>query len=121
MTDVEYPLAQPVVIPYSKIVDKDADLHDEIEKAYGYDGLGLLVVDDVPQLPQLRQALLPLALKFAKLPDDVKERYSHPESNYSFGWSHGKEKLRRGRYDIFKVSGHFFPAPRLHYSCPAET
>jgi len=42
--------------------------------------------------------LLPLALKWAKLPEEIKEKTANPESHYSFGWSHGKEKLRRGRF-----------------------
>jgi isopenicillin N synthase-like dioxygenase len=100
----QYPVAAPVIVPYEKIADPNAELNAEIEQAYGYSGLGLIVITGVPDLVRLRKTLLPLALKFAKLPVDVKEKTANPDSHYSFGWSHGKEKLRRGRFDIYKGS-----------------
>ena len=36
--------------------------------------------------------------------DNIKEKYVHAESNYSFGWSHGKEKMKGGIPDIAKGS-----------------
>jgi len=49
------------------------------------------------------------------LPDEVKEKYSHPESFYSFGWSHGKEKLQ-GVPD--KSKGSYYANPQ--YDRPIE-
>jgi hypothetical protein len=37
-----------------------------------------------------REKLLPLARAFAILPEDIKNKYAHQESSFSFGWSHGK-------------------------------
>lgn len=45
----------------------------------------------MPGFPEKRARLLPLARQFALLPNEVKAKYEHPESFYSFGWSHGKE------------------------------
>jgi hypothetical protein len=39
------------------------DLTAVIEKAFGYDGMGILAVDGVPNLNEKRDALLPLAFK----------------------------------------------------------
>lgn len=38
----------------------------------------------------------------------MKEKYVHAKSVYSFGWSHGKEKLE-GKPDIAKGSFYFNP------------
>ena len=56
-----------------------------------------------------RQRLLPLSRRFANLPSGTKAKYVHPESFYSFGWSHGKEKLAGGRPDVTK--GSFYNNP----------
>lgn len=50
-----------------------------------------------------REKLLPLSRQFALLPDEVKQKYEHKESFYSFGWSHGKENLQ-GKPDLSKGS-----------------
>ena len=91
-----------VVLQYDKLVAGE-DLSDQIEKAFSVDGLGVLTVDGIPGLEEARAGLLPLAREFANLPDEVKEKYVHAESFYSFGWSHGKEKLD-GHFDLSKGS-----------------
>jgi hypothetical protein len=55
--------------------------------------LGLVVVKNVPGFLQKRVELLKLASVYANLPDDIKQKCEHPESRYSFGWSHGKEVM----------------------------
>ena len=84
--------ANVVVLDYNDLI-AGKDLSREIEKAYGYDGIGLLTVKNVPTLVDKRNNLLPLGYRFAKLPNNIKEKYVHAESFYSFGWSHGKESL----------------------------
>jgi hypothetical protein len=79
--------------------------------SYGPDGIGLLVVKGIPNILQLRQNLLSLAgkydqfsctpyslVRFANLPEGIKEKVTHAPSNYSVGWSHGKEILSPGVY-----------------------
>lgn len=79
------------------------DLSIEIGNAFGSDGLGLLTIFNIPNYVEFRKRLLPLAYKFAMLPEDIKSKYVHEESKYSFGWSHGKEKLQ-GKPDVDKGS-----------------
>lgn len=73
-------------------------------QAYGSEGLGILTVSGVPGYPDMRQRLLPLAAKFADLPDEIKLRYEDIESLYNFGWSHGRESLENGQPDRNKGS-----------------
>lgn len=93
-----------VVVLEHSVLAAGKDLSAAVERAFGAGGLGLLVVRGVPQFAELRAALLPLAFRFAALPDAVKERYVHAPSSYSFGWSHGKEILKPGQFDEFKGS-----------------
>ncbi|NVJ10169.1 isopenicillin N synthase family oxygenase [Myxococcus sp. AM001] len=92
-----------VLLDYARLAE-GADLSAAIARAYGHDGIGLLVVRGIPGLVELRDNLLPLGFRFAALPTEVKDRYVHPRSSYSFGWSHGKELLRPGQFDEFKGS-----------------
>jgi isopenicillin N synthase-like dioxygenase len=73
-------------------------------------------VKNVPGFVEKRQALLPLALEFAKLPEEKKKQYEDAASNYSFGWSHGKEILQDGKADIYK--GSYYANPQ--YNRPTE-
>jgi hypothetical protein len=93
----------PVELRYEDLVREGADLSPQVEAAFGAEGLGLLTVSGVPGVAERRRALLPLARRFALLPEEVKRRYEHAASSFSFGWSHGKEKLQ-GRPDVHKGS-----------------
>ncbi|CAM9472582.1 unnamed protein product, partial [Chrysoparadoxa australica] len=73
-------------------------------RAFGSDGLGIILVSGIEGLNEKRNALLPLAKKFANLPDEVKEKYQDIASGYQFGWSHGKEILAGGLPDYNKGS-----------------
>jgi len=106
----------------SKIVSLDyadlvagKDLTADIERAFSYDGLGILTVVNVPNLAEKRKALLPLARTFAELPEDVKQRYERPDTFFSFGWSHGREKLQ-GKPDYAK--GSYYANPQ--YDRPVD-
>lgn len=103
-----------VTIDYLDLV-QGIDVSDQIASAFGLEGLGLLTVSNVPQLKEFRSALLPLAQKFATQSEEIKSKYIHEESCYSFGWSHGKEKLQ-GKPDISK--GSFYANPQ--YDRPVE-
>lgn len=77
-----------IAIDYHDLIN-NVDLTNQISKAFGNDGLGLLTVKNIPGFVEARKALLPLALEFSRLPEDVKLKYIHKSSSYSFGWSHG--------------------------------
>ncbi|KAF4041397.1 2OG-Fe(II) oxygenase superfamily [Phytophthora infestans] len=90
------------VVAFEDLVAKK-DLSTVIEEAFGYEGMGILVVSGVPELSSKRSDLLPLAFKFANFSDDVKAKCELPGAFYSFGWSHGKENLQ-GKPDYAKGS-----------------
>ncbi|KAK9269175.1 hypothetical protein L1049_000944 [Liquidambar formosana] len=105
------PTVQTVTISYSELKDKNADLSMKIEEGFGPNSLGILSITDVPGYTSLRQNLLHLSPRLAKLPEEVKKELEDPHSRYNFGWSHGKEKLESGKPDILK--GSFYANPIL--------
>jgi isopenicillin N synthase-like dioxygenase len=104
-----------IVLDYEDLVN-GVDLTDKIAEAYGKDGIGLLTVQGVPGLKQARSRLLPLAQKFAVLPEETQSKYEDVKSSYSFGWSMGKEKLEGGKPDLSK--GSFYANPQ--YDKPVD-
>jgi isopenicillin N synthase-like dioxygenase len=114
MASSSYQIADAVELDYADLL-AGRDLGEEIERAFGASGAGLLTVKNVPGFVEARRILLPLARKFALLPDDVKDKYVHAESYYAFGWSHGKENLE-GKPDLSK--GSFYANPQ--YDFPVE-
>lgn len=92
--EVKHVAGSPVVlVEYADLANPEADLSASIREAYGYEGLGLLAVRGVPGVADKREALLPLAYRFANMPAEVKKKYEHKESAYNFGWSCGVEML----------------------------
>jgi isopenicillin N synthase-like dioxygenase len=98
------------VVSYEDLVAQE-DLSAVIEEAFGYEGMGILVVSGVPELSAKRGELLPLAFAFANLPDEAKKACELPEAFYSFGWSHGKENLQ-GKPDFAK--GSYYNNPEVN-------
>ncbi|KAG0254214.1 hypothetical protein DFQ27_006989 [Actinomortierella ambigua] len=82
--------------------------------------LGLMVVNNLPpEYQQLRVRLLRLASTYAALPETVKDRHIDAVSRYSFGWSHGKERMNDGRPDNSK--GSYYANPVLDSPCGDKT
>ncbi len=92
-----------VSIKFEDLYSQKTDLFPLIEKAYGSDGLGILVVEDVPGFQEKREKALRLIHQFAHLPEKTLERYESPSTNYSRGWSRGKE-IYRNEPDYLKGS-----------------
>jgi isopenicillin N synthase-like dioxygenase len=105
----EFNRSDIVELDYWDLINS-VDLTGEISKAFGVDGVGVLTVKNVPNYVAARQNLLPLSRKFAILPENIKEKYVHSASSYSFGWSHGKENLQ-GKPDVSK--GSFYANPQF--------
>jgi len=107
---------QIIHINYTDLIKGDSDhLQMIIKSAFGSDGLGLLIVDDVPGLVEKRNKCLRIIKKFADLPDNIKQQMEHTESLYSFGWSYGKEKMKKDTPDFLKGSYYFNPESDLPY------
>lgn len=99
----------PVCIDFNDLKSRDVDLSESIEKGFGFEGLGLITVKNVPGVTEARESLLPLAHHFAALPAEVLSKYERPDTYYGFGWSHGKEVLQ-GKPDFAK--GSFYANPQ---------
>lgn len=95
--------SEAITISYEDIVS-EKDLSVEVEAAFGPTGLGLILIKDYPDFSEKRNKVLRTIREFALLPETVKEKYALPEANYSFGWSHGKEKMKSGIPDFAKGS-----------------
>ena len=92
-----------ISVSYNDLISSK-DITKLIKQAYGLNGLGIILVTDYPNLGEKKTKLLKLSQIFANLPNKIKEKYVHKESNYSFGWSHGKEKMKGGIPDVAKGS-----------------
>lgn len=103
-----------VLLPWADVAAArtSPELLAALHAAFSFDGLGILAVTGVPGFADARAAALPQAHAFGSLPPDVQARYVDSASTYSFGWSHGLEKLE-GKPDISK--GSYYANP-LHDS-----
>lgn len=84
------------------------DLHNTsmtecIDKAYGSNGNGIMIVQGVPGVRQLRESVLPDAFKMINMTDAQKASLERPETDYSIGYAFGKEYFK-GQPDKFKCS-----------------
>ena len=102
-----------VVISYADLVAAShpsaspellSSLQSSVSAAFGYDGMGILAVSGVPSLSPLRARLLPLAARFAALPEEAKRKTETPHAFYQVGWSYGNEKLQGDKPDFAKGS-----------------
>lgn len=114
------PTVQPVVIPFPALISNDPSLPALVQKGFDSspDSLGLVIVSDLPpEFIELRRRLLLLSDAFASLPASTREKYAHPASHFSYGWSHGKE-VHNGKPDTLKGSYYNNPSqdltPGLH-------
>jgi isopenicillin N synthase-like dioxygenase len=110
-----YPVSGPVkqvdvvTFTYDEIKDPNTDLSAKIKEAFGTEGYGICIVQNVPGYLEKRAQLLPLASKVANLPRERLEKLEFPKNFYSIGWSHGKEKFF-GKNDYSK--GSFYANPQ---------
>ena len=82
-----------------------------IEDAFGEDGPGIILINDLrDDYQEERRNLLWASREFALLPDNKKKEFELPEVDYSTGWSCGKEMFR-GKVDFAK--GSFYANPLL--------
>lgn len=94
-------------VSLEEVTNSDADLSSVIAKGFGNgpDCLGIIIIKDLdPAFIEMRKRLLTLASKVADLDDEAKLAVTHPQSSYSFGWSHGKEIMEEGKPDFAKGS-----------------
>ncbi|KZP16761.1 Clavaminate synthase-like protein [Athelia psychrophila] len=105
-----------VSISYPSLISSPLALQDSIEEAFGSHpaSLGIIIVRDLPPTyVAYRERLLKLAYQFGNLDEQTREKYADPKTNYSFGWSHGKE-IMNGKPDTLKGSYYANINPALH-------
>ncbi|KAK2743219.1 hypothetical protein CKAH01_06929 [Colletotrichum kahawae] len=78
---------------------------ETLQKAFGPDSLGILVVKDVPtEFAHLRHQTLSYASYLGNLPEQELAKIENVKAKYLTGWSLGKETLKDGQVDTFKGS-----------------
>jgi len=92
-----------VTLKYSDLLAPTEHLNEKIAEAYGPDGYGLLLVENIPQYTEVRSRLLHLNYELANLPPQKIERLVRKEDNYEVGFSRGVEKFK-GKPDFSKGS-----------------
>ena len=92
-----------VQIEFKDIMRQDKGLYSKFEEAYGDEGVGAIIVNNIPEFPEKRRTLLPYAQMLTKLNKQSLESLESPELFYSVGWSHGREKFQ-GKPDLLKAS-----------------
>lgn len=78
-------------------------LFESIKDAYSTEGLGLLVIEDVPEHFKNKEKLLNLSYHLTNLPVEELRKVERPEINYSKGWAYGKEYFN-DQPDLLKAS-----------------
>jgi isopenicillin N synthase-like dioxygenase len=89
--------SEVVKIDYNNLINEKFDLNQDIDKAYGKDGLGLMVIQGIPKLKELRSELLGKGFILANKPTEYLERLQLPETNYAFGWTKARQYFSEGR------------------------
>ena len=82
----------------------DEDITTKIKEAFGDNGLGAILITDIPDFKQMKMKLLTLSKKFGELSKDIQSSYESPGTMYAFGWSRGREKMKGGKTDTSKGS-----------------
>lgn len=105
-----------VRIEYSDLEDISktknySSLRKEIETAYGINGVGALIIKNIPNHYENKHRLLSLSQKLVDLPKESLEKLERPDLDYGLGWSHGKEMFD-GIPDLKK--GSFYAQLHVH-------
>jgi isopenicillin N synthase-like dioxygenase len=84
------------------------DLTEDLKRAFGPSGLGVLAVRGIPAFTEQYRRTLKLAHSVAHLPEKAKAQLEDEASMYNSGWSFGREKLG-DKPDTSKGSFQFNP------------
>lgn len=94
-------MSEPVIVNFEDLVLKKLN-KSIIEKAFGKDSLGIIIIKNVFELNKNRKNLIKFGRKFVNLSD--KTKYEIEKAYYAVGWSYGKEKMKNGTPDFAKGS-----------------
>ena len=79
-----------VKINYKDLVNNTSEksqsqIFKAISSAYNKDGLGLMLIQNVPKILQRKKRILDLNYKLVNLPNESLKKVELPEKNYSIG------------------------------------
>jgi len=84
-----YKFSQIVRVPYKQLMNSEVSINVAISKAFGNDGLGLILISDVPGYKETRQNILKEGFSLLNLPLDYLKSLERPEADYQIGWASG--------------------------------
>jgi isopenicillin N synthase-like dioxygenase len=93
-------ILKPIILDFKILSDLKVDLSKEIEKAFGVNGNGILLINNIPNFIEYKNQLLPLAKKIHLFPPEIKKKYERPEVNYSVGICTFEKYHFNGVYDM---------------------
>jgi isopenicillin N synthase-like dioxygenase len=97
-----------VTISYDELLDSSVSMSEQLLRAFGRDGLGVIAITDIPDWEPLVSATIPLAHKLVNLRPETLSSLEDECSMFNSGWSYGKEKLGDNP-DTNKASFYFNP------------
>ncbi|KAH8771143.1 hypothetical protein F5883DRAFT_54036 [Diaporthe sp. PMI_573] len=111
------PIAQAVTVSLDDL-KKGSVPFDTLQKAFGPESLGILLVKDVPpEFVDLRRRALSYSSYLGNLPKAELDKLENEKAKYLTGWSLGKETLKNGQVDDLKGSFYancaFYIDPKL--------
>lgn len=77
-------------IDFAKLSVGNTDLSEEIHKAFGKEGLGLIAIKNIPNLKQARENILKKGFEFFHLNESLLKKLENPEVNYLVGFNRGR-------------------------------
>ena len=92
-----------IKIDYDELINPCINLHEEIHNSFGREGLGFLVVKNIPNYVNARENVLGNGYKLSKLNDNYLKTLEKPETNYIVGWSKGKA-FTENKYEYLSSS-----------------
>jgi len=99
-------------ISYAELQSSSRSVLAKIAQGFGNEDTckGIIAITDIPKFPALRTKALHLIRRLATdtSTEDLEE-LEDPDSYYSVGWSHGKEKVEADKFDTGKGSFYFNP------------
>ena len=70
--------------------------------AFGPEGLGLILVENIPDIGAIRENIFQGGFELGRLPKETLSKFENEESKWNVGWSHGREYLSKDTPDTMK-------------------
>ncbi|EAR86597.1 dioxygenase domain protein (macronuclear) [Tetrahymena thermophila SB210] len=82
------------IIDYHELTTSESgELFTKFQRSFGRDGIGSVLVRNIPHLSETRFKLLPLTYQLANMPNEELEKLVKAETHYLRGWSQKNQKV----------------------------